>query len=103
MKNINLIICILFLFNVKALSQTKEKWVKLFNGKNLKGWDTYLGPELDSSGNRVSKIPVGLNKDPMKVFTVVEEKGENIIRISGENWGGISTQIEFADYHLQLF
>lgn len=73
-------ICILLLFNLNAISQSREKvkWTRLFNGKDLKGWDTYLGPELDSSGNRVSKIPVGLNKDPMKVFTVVEEKGENI-------------------------
>ncbi len=102
MKNINLIICILFLFNVKALAQPKAKWVNLFNGKNLNGWDTYLGPELDSAGNRISKIPVGLNKDPMKVFTVVEQNGENIIRISGQNWGGISTKKEFANYHLQL-
>ncbi len=102
MKKIHLIICILFLFNVKALAQPKAKWVNLFNGKNLNGWDTYLGPELDSAGNRKSKIPVGLNKDPMKVFTVVEQNGENIIRISGENWGGISTKKEYANYHLQL-
>lgn len=102
MKKINIIICVLLLFSFKALPQEKEKWVKLFNGKDFSGWDTYLGPELDSSGNRISKIPVGLNKDPMKVFTVIEQNGENVIRISGENWGGISTQKEFMNYHLQL-
>ncbi len=103
MKKINLIICVLLLFSFKALTQEKEsKWLNLFNGKDLNGWDTYLGPEFDSSGNRISKIPVGLNKDPMKVFTVVEQNGENVIRISGENWGGISTKKQFMNYHLQL-
>ncbi len=101
MKKLHLAICALLIFNFNALSQ-KARWVNLFNGKNLNGWDTYLGPELDSAGNRISKIPVGLNKDPMKVFTVVEQNGKNIIRISGQNWGGISTQKEFANYHLQL-
>lgn len=41
MKKINIIICVLLLFSFKALPQEKEKWVKLFNGKDFSGWDTY--------------------------------------------------------------
>ncbi|WP_431210861.1 hypothetical protein ACQ86N_33630 [Puia sp. P3] len=46
-------------------------WTSLFNGKNLKGWDSYL------------KMPIGLNQDPHHVFTVVKDGDENVIRISG--------------------
>jgi hypothetical protein len=45
---------------------------------------------------------VGLNTDPNKVFTVVTLDGKPAIRISGENFGGISTQEEFANFHLRL-
>ncbi len=76
--------------------------VALYNGKDFTGWDTYLGPPLDSTGKKINDIPVGLNNDPGKVFTIVQQDGERVIRISGESWGGISTTKEFADFHLQL-
>ena len=79
-----------------------DKWTALYNGKNLNGWDTYLGPPLDSNGNKLSEVPVGLNSDPNKVFTIAEQDGEKVIRISGEDWGGISTQKEYANFHFQL-
>ncbi|HXL58863.1 MAG TPA: DUF1080 domain-containing protein, partial [Chitinophagaceae bacterium] len=96
-----LLLCIIALSFTKTFHQ-KNQWQKLFNGKDLSGWDTYLGPPLDSTGKKLSDIPVGLNKDPKHVFTIVENNGEKVIRISGENWGGISTKKEYADFHLQL-
>lgn len=83
-------------------SHQKNDWTKLFNGKDLSGWDTYLGPPLDDAGKKLSDIPVGLNKDPKHVFTVVDENGKKIIRISGESWGGISTKKEYENFHFQL-
>lgn len=80
----------------------KDKWIPLFNGKDLKGWDTYIGPDLNDSGKFITGEPIGLNKDPRKVFTVVNVNGENLIRISGENWGAISTVQEYENFHLQL-
>jgi hypothetical protein len=80
----------------------KNKWIPLFNGKDLTGWDTYIGPDMNDSGKFLTGEPVGLNKDPRKVFTVVNVNGENLIRISGENWGAISTVQEYENYHLQL-
>jgi hypothetical protein len=79
-----------------------NKWIPLFNGKDLTGWDTYIGPDMNDSGKFISGDPIGLNKDPRKVFTVVNVNGENLIRISGENWGAISTVQEYENYHLQL-
>jgi hypothetical protein len=80
----------------------KDNWVNLFNGKDLSGWDTYLGPDLDDNGKPLNNTPLGLNNDPRKVFTVVNENGEKVIRISGENWGAITTKQEYENYHLQL-
>jgi hypothetical protein len=77
-------------------------WKQLFNGKDLSGWDTYLGPDLDDKGKPLNGQPIGLNNDPRHVFTVVKMDGENVIRISGENWGAISTAKEYDNYHLQL-
>ncbi len=80
----------------------KDSWVNLFNGKNLNGWDTYIGPDLDDNGKPLTNTPLGLNNDPRKVFTVVDDNGEKVIRISGENWGAIITKQEYENYHLQL-
>ncbi len=79
-----------------------DDWKDLFNGKDFQGWDTYLGPPLDSSGTKLSELPVGLNKDPHHVFSVVDQQGEKLIRISGEGFGAISTHQEYDNFHLQL-
>ncbi|MCW3107583.1 MAG: hypothetical protein JWQ09_2089 [Segetibacter sp.] len=80
----------------------KDSWTILFNGKDFTGWDTYIGPDLDSAGKKITDVPVGLNKDPHNVFTVVNDNGEKVIRISGENWGAIISKKEYENYHLQL-
>jgi hypothetical protein len=67
----------------KESELVKEKTIKLFNGKNLDGWYTFLQ-------NR------GKNNDPKKVFTVTE----GMIRISGEEWGCITTNEEFENYRI---
>jgi hypothetical protein len=61
-----------------------ESVIRLFNGKNLDGWYTWL---KDSRYD-----------DPKKVFTV--EKG--VIHISGDGFGGITTRKEYRDYHLVM-
>lgn len=99
----------LMLFSIVALAGVslakpfhKDEWQVLFNGKDLTGWDTYIGPPQDDGGKRLSDVPVGLNNDPEHVFTIVNDNGEKVIRISGENWGGISTKKEYENFHLQL-
>src|SRR4051812_14697020 len=100
MRNIclfyTLLLCTLFF---GFTSQKKDHWKSLYNGKDLTGWDTYIGPDLDNSGKPVSDHPIGLNNDPRHVFTIVSQGGENIIRISGENWGAISTKKDYENYH----
>ncbi len=68
----------------------------IFNGKDLSGWDVYIAPPNDSVA------PPGLNVDPSHVFSVVTIDGEPAMRVSGETFGGISTQQEFENYHLRV-
>jgi hypothetical protein len=91
----------IFTFSFSGEKQ-KSDWTSLFNKKDFTGWDKYIGPDLDSTGKMINNKPVGLNNDPKHVFTVIKENGENIIRISGEGWGAISTQKEYENYHFQL-
>jgi len=60
------------------------KMKALFNGKNLKGFDTFLEKN-------------GVNNDPDKVFLV--ENG--VLHISGAEMGGLVTQKEYENYYLR--
>lgn len=70
-------------FSQAAPKQGKER--QLFNGRNLKGWYTFLKDH-------------GKNNDPLKVFTVKD----GMIRISGEEWGCITTTHEYENYTLTV-
>src|SRR2546425_184518 len=74
----------------------KEEWTPLFNGRDLDGWDTWLGKP-----NKGTE-PVGLNKDPRGVYSVVTVDGKPAIRITGEIFGAITTKKEFENYHVRL-
>jgi hypothetical protein len=102
MDNRNLFKLVLLIFLFNGCSLKNPKWEPLFNGKDLTGWDTYLGPKYDSTLKKFDTIPIGLNSDPSKVFSVVKDGNSTVIRISGEYFGGISTTREFENYHLQL-
>src|SRR3569623_1161580 len=97
-------LCVLLLCTLALgfTTQKKDHWKQLYNGKDLTGWDTYIGPNLEDKGKPITDHHIGLNNDPRHVFTIVNENSENLIRISGENWGAISTKKEYENYHLQL-
>lgn len=58
--------------------------VRLFNGRDLDGWSSWL---VDSHHN-----------DPRHVFSVTN----GLLRISGDGLGYLATDREFADYHLTV-
>ena len=85
-------------------------WTELFNGENLDGWYTYqmrpeptsevAGLDRDEQGNYLE--PIGLNKDPLNVFSTVTEDKDPAIRMSGEVFAILVTEKEFENYHLKL-
>jgi hypothetical protein len=102
------LLCCVLLIGATSFNREKE-WTPLLD-KNLSQWESYLSfrhandyngqPPKDASGNLVG--PVGYNKDETKVFSVVEEKGEPVLRVSGEIYGCLYTKQEFENYHLRL-
>jgi len=92
-----------------ANAEDAAQATSLFNGKDLSGWYTYQRePEPSSEVEGLKKEdgkyiePIGLNKDPLNVFTVVEEDEEPAIRISGEVFGILVTEEEFENFHLSM-
>ena len=67
------------------LKYGKKSEIKLFNGKSLDGWYTYIKDR-------------GKNVDPKKVFTVQNR----MIRISGEEFGCITSNDEFENYKITV-
>ncbi len=58
--------------------------IRLFNGRNLDGFDTFLKTK-------------GLNNDPEKVFQVQD----GMLHISGAEYGYVITKKEYENYHLR--
>ncbi len=99
-----------FLFILLSVYGCEKKSISLFNGKDLSGWYTFLakpdssvnvpGMQRDSTGHYTG--PVGLNKDPLDVFSVVNVDGAPAIRASGQIMGILVTDNEYQNYHLKL-
>lgn len=66
-------------------SASEEKFTKLFNGKDLTGWYSFIDG-------------FGKNSDPLKIFRVED----GTIHISGEKFGYLCTEQEFDNFHLKL-
>lgn len=101
-----LLVLLLFFF---SSFERNNHWMDLLD-KDLSQWENYLSyryPEgyngevpKDAEGNDLK--PIGLNKDEFGVFTVIEEEGRPVLRISGEIYGCVATKSEFDNYHLKL-
>jgi hypothetical protein len=80
----------------------------LFNGNDLISWDTYLGLlqsvlevhclEKNEQGEYTEAMD--LDNDPLQIFSVEEQDGEQVIRISGNVWGALISKEEYENYHL---
>ena len=88
---------------------TKDKWEYLLD-LELSQWDEFVGAPHQSvdiegyeKGNGMDEgTPLGLNNDPLNVFSVVEMDGEPVLKISGEIYGAVTTKKEYENYHLSL-
>jgi hypothetical protein len=85
------------------------QWVPLMD-KNMSQWQTYLSYKHQNGYNgNVPKnaageeqTPIGYDTDPTGVFTVLDEQGGLVLRVSGEIYGCVFTKQEFENYHLKL-
>lgn len=85
-------------------------WTQMFNGRDLTGWETFLGKphaSVEIPGARRGLAgdylePLGVDVDPRHVFTVVQLDGAPAIRVSGEVYGALTTRESYGDYHLRF-
>ncbi len=94
-----------------TVTHAQTDWTSLWNGKDLSGWTTWLArpeptsnvPGLNKDSNGRYTEPIGSNRDPLNVFTVVNNvDGRPAIRVSGEVFGELRTKQSFKDYHLRF-
>ena len=77
----------------------EHPWKNLFNGKDLNGWETYISMQPPTNQFNVKLTSIrGVNSDPKKVFSVVK----GTLRVSGEEWGGLTSNEEFENFHLKF-
>jgi hypothetical protein len=70
-------------------------WRPLFDGASFAGWTRYLGKPS------AAEAPLGLENDPLGVYSVVTVEGEPAIRITGEVWGALISDETFCDLRLR--
>ena len=85
--------------------------ISLFDG-SLSQFEVWLGiphstveglPEdIYQSENVHNGIPIGLNNDLKNVFSINEEDGDLILKVTGEIYGGLTTKKSFENYHLSV-
>ncbi|HEY4247476.1 MAG TPA: DUF1080 domain-containing protein [Lacunisphaera sp.] len=98
------------LFAAGSLMAAETDWRPLFNGHDLTGWETFMtkpdsswnvaGLKRDAAGKYLE--PVGRNNDPLKVFTVEQEKTGAVIHVSGQGFGVMTTRESFENFHLRV-
>lgn len=101
---------VLTLLAAGGLSAAETAWRPLFNGRDLGGWDTYLakpdqswevpGMKRNETGRYTE--PIGLNRDPLKVFNIEAVDGRPAIHITGQGFGVMTTKESFGNFHLRL-
>lgn len=87
----------------------QDEWIRLLDN-DLTQWETYLSYRhevgyngqlpRDEEGKPVK--PIGYNKSGYDVFSVIDQDGTKVLKISGEIYGCLFTKQEFENYHLRL-
>ena len=98
------------LFVTGSLMAAETDWRPLFNGRDFTGWETFMtkpdpswnvaGLKRDAAGKYLE--PVGKNHDPLKVFTVEQEKTGPVIHVSGQGFGVMTTKESFKNFHVRV-
>ena len=107
--SITLTIVIISIFiSCGSKTANNQKWESLLD-MNLNQWDKFVGVphysvKLDGyeKGDGMEGTPLGLNNDPLNVFSTVEIDGETVLKISGQIYGAVSTKKEYENYHLRM-
>jgi hypothetical protein len=93
------------------LTVKNYEWTNLFEDNPYDNWDVFIGAphasvkdleNVDPNSDGKNSKPLGLNNDPKNVFSFINENGENILYITGEIYGALTSKQEYDNYHLKL-
>lgn len=97
---------LLLSFAIHSANADEGGWTNLLD-KRFSQWDVYLS----YPGDRIMSViegtapkelkPIGLNKDRTRVFSIIEENGEPVLKITGEIYGAAATKQEFSNFHFK--
>ncbi|GAA4814908.1 ThuA domain-containing protein [Litoribaculum gwangyangense] len=88
-----------------------KKWKNLIDDKPYENWDVFIGAPhasvknlegVDPQSDGKNAKPLGLNNDPKKVFNFETIENEQVLHISGEIYGALTSKKEYGNYHLKL-
>lgn len=85
------------------------EWQSLLDS-NLSQWDVFIGVphhtvknlEGIPKGDGMKGTPLGLNNDPLNVFSTVTKNDELLLHVSGEIYGGLTSKAVYENYHLKF-
>lgn len=91
-------------YEIKSMPRPLGPSRALFNGRDLSGWEPWLGyadTSLTFRGNP-GTTPLGTDSDASEIFAVEMVDGGPVIRAGGRYWGSLAHTEELANYHLTL-
>ncbi|HZL09081.1 MAG TPA: DUF1080 domain-containing protein [Prolixibacteraceae bacterium] len=68
----------------------------LFNGKDFKNWDIFLGTPITGFEDLAKKAT------PESTYQVIQMDGQKMIRVSGDINASLATKAEYGNYHIHL-
>jgi hypothetical protein len=95
---------------VMFIVSCRSKFEPVFNGQDFDGWEVYIGvpdssvdvPGMERNMDGRYTRPLGLNNDPLNVFSIRNVDGEPALCASGQIYGALATVKEYENYHLRL-
>lgn len=88
---------------------SEATWTSLINFRDFSGWETWQGvprgtydvPGLRRSADGRYRQAIGLNRDPLKVFSYEKIDSVPVLRISGQVRGALTTLKAYGNYRLR--
>jgi len=105
---INKTLALLAALAALTLTTYAADWQPLLD-ENLGQWEKFIGvpdvsvpvPGYVHAADPKNDQPLGLNHDPLQVYTVHLVDGEPVLHISGAIFGGLTTLTNYGDFHFR--
>ena len=87
---------LIFLISIFLLATSLQAQKSIFNGKNFKNWEIFLGSPVPGFEELAKKAT------SESTYQVIELDGQKVIHISGDINASLATKAEYENYHLRL-